>query len=228
MSGPVPDTSQPADTAAYHTTPGSATIPPPCECWPATLRIATLCQTYSQASSSSPPSTSSPTGREVSATTADVPSPPRAVVLADTLAVAHNLVQHWGTVNGCASADAHMDARMLCCMVDSIGIVLRDHETAIANAAAAAPPPRTSVGRLELDAAEAAIVAQEALKHSLIRLTVMLQDVEEEAAWLGRRADGESARKKKNPLGDRDVKGLITRLFRMLGNVNRLETAEKL
>ncbi|KAI4859905.1 hypothetical protein F4820DRAFT_133085 [Hypoxylon rubiginosum] len=222
MSGLAPDTGQPSDKAAYPTataaTPGSAAVPPPCECWPATLRIVDICQSCSQASSSPFPSSANV---EVGNST----DAPPGVALANTLAVARNLVQHWGAVNGCPNAEAHMDARMLCRMVDAIGLVLRDHEKAI-DGASAAPraSPRTFVGRVELDAGEAAIVAQEALKHSLVRLAAMLQDIEEESAWLGRRTD-EEATKEKNPLGDREVKGLITRLFRMLGNVNRLDTA---
>ncbi|KAI1500606.1 hypothetical protein F5X99DRAFT_235202 [Biscogniauxia marginata] len=208
-----------------HTAPGSgsgsAAVSPACECWPATLRIVSLCQGCSQASSS-PSSSSSLLGREGG-------------ILAGTLAAARDLVQHWGAVNGCARAEAHMDAQMLRCMADAIALVLRDHEAAIDAAAPGNPDPqsrrrasasasavkwnapRTYVGKLELDAAEAAIVAQEALKHSLIRLAAMLQDLEEESALLAR-AGAE------NPLRDRDVKSLITRLFRMLGNVNRLAT----
>ncbi|KAI1768946.1 hypothetical protein GGR53DRAFT_462027 [Hypoxylon sp. FL1150] len=108
---------------------------------------------------------------------------PRArFVLGDTLAVAQNLVDPWGTVNGSASADAHMDAWTLCCMVDAIGLVLRDHEIAIDAAASRAPKPNTHNGRVELDAPKAVVVAQEALKHLLVRLATMLQDIEEESA----------------------------------------------
>lgn len=42
--------------------------------------------------------------------------------------------------------------------------------------------PRVFVANLELDPAKAILVAQEALSHSIARLTVMLQDIEEEAA----------------------------------------------
>lgn len=109
---------------------------------------------------------------------------------------------------------------MLCYMTDAVSLVLRDHENALdtlTSRESKSNAPRIYVGRLELDAVEAAIVAQEALKHSLIRLALMPLEIEEEAALLvGAGAE--------NPLGDRDVKALYTRLFRMLGIVNRLDT----
>ncbi|KAK2764511.1 hypothetical protein FQN54_009206 [Arachnomyces sp. PD_36] len=83
----------------------------------------------------------------------------------------------------------------------------------------------TFVGSLKLEEEEEiAIVGQEALRHSIIRLGAMLQDIEEETRqnspdWL---SDAE------RPLLDKEVKGLIGRLFRLLGKVNALASNTRL
>lgn len=79
--------------------------------------------------------------------------------------------------------------------------------------------PPTYLGTLRLDddgEHEAAIVAQEALRHSVIQLGVMLQDIEEEASQYGpvELSDMEQ------PLRVQDIKNLITRLFHLLGRLN--------
>ncbi|KAL7623515.1 hypothetical protein AAE478_007198 [Parahypoxylon ruwenzoriense] len=75
----------------------------------------------------------------------------------------------------------------------------------------------TLVGGLELDDdEEIAIVAREALKHSVIRLGAMLQDIEEETRQYGPDELSEA----EHPLQDKEVKELIGRLFRLLGRVN--------
>jgi hypothetical protein len=190
--------------------PVSTSTPPPCECWSETLRIVDLSQNCAQTSTSV---------REAS--TASKPTS----LLQNTLTMGRNLVQHWGALNGCANAESHLGTQTLRYMADAIGWVLRDHEVAIddlsrrpqPHRAAEGNPPRTFIGRLELDPAEAAVVVQEALKHSLIRLAAMLQDIEEETALMGR---SEAA----DPLWERNIKNHITQLFRMLGSVNRLDT----
>ncbi|CAJ2506372.1 Uu.00g005020.m01.CDS01 [Anthostomella pinea] len=209
----------PAAGTSAATTPGTnggiLPPPPPCGCWPATLRIANLCQSHAEAEASSM--------REAGAA--------HGSFLADALTMSRDLVQHWGTINGCASSESHMTPQALCSMADAIDQVLRGHATAIEDlsrrhqhhhhhheATRGPHAARTFVGRLELDADEGAIVAQEALKHSLIRLAAMLQDVEEESALL--RSEAEP-----HPLRGRDIRDLTTRLFRLLGSVNRLETA---
>lgn len=77
--------------------------------------------------------------------------------------------------------------------------------------------PPTFVGSLELDdEEEIAIVARESLKHSVIRLGAMLQDIEEETRQCGPNELSEV----EQPLQDKEVKELIGRLFRLLGRVN--------
>ncbi|KAI0868733.1 hypothetical protein GGS24DRAFT_481433 [Hypoxylon argillaceum] len=205
-----------------------------CECELETVRLLRLCQRPAAHPPSPPEPSSSPLSMSASlpssAPVQESAAKPAAfeAFLASTLAMAHNLVQHWGTINGCSSAHSHITPRTLCSMTDAIGMILRDHELAVdamyqlshRNGTAAASErlntPRASIGKLELDPSEAAIVIQESLKHSIIRLAAMLQDIEEEAAL--RSQD-------QLPLRDKDVKGLITRLFRMLANVNRIATA---
>ncbi|RYP74942.1 hypothetical protein DL771_002726 [Monosporascus sp. 5C6A] len=75
----------------------------------------------------------------------------------------------------------------------------------------------TFVGGLELDdEEEVAIVRQEALRHSIIRLGAMLQDIEEETRQRGPDEPSDV----EQPLQDKEVKELIGRLFRLLGRVN--------
>jgi len=149
--------------------------------------------------------------------------------LSDTLKVSHILVQHWGAINGCSTAEAHFSdtcSDMLCSMTDAIELVLRGFEAVVRSLSSSlshqqqqqALPP-VSVGVLVLEPSEAAIVVRESLKHSVIRLSVMLQDIEEEAALLlSRNHQAEYT----YPLQSKDVKGLVTRLFRLLGSVNNL------
>lgn len=63
---------------------------------------------------------------------------------------------------------------------------------------------------------EAAIVAQEALRHSVIQLGVMLQDIEEETHQYGPAELSDM----EQPLKVQDIKKLITRLFHLLGKLN--------
>ncbi|KAI0141653.1 hypothetical protein GGR57DRAFT_509124 [Xylariaceae sp. FL1272] len=64
--------------------------------------------------------------------------------------------------------------------------------------------PKASIGGLELERQEQAIVVQESLKHFILRLAAMLQDIEEEVALLTMsQVDSE--------LRDRGVRELITR-----------------
>ncbi|RYP18867.1 hypothetical protein DL765_003655 [Monosporascus sp. GIB2] len=74
----------------------------------------------------------------------------------------------------------------------------------------------TFVGGLELDDEEIAIVGQEALRHSIIRLGAMLQDIGEETRQHG----PDELSDVEQPLQDKEVKELIGRLFRLLGRVN--------
>lgn len=76
--------------------------------------------------------------------------------------------------------------------------------------------PRAFFGKLELDLDEAIIVAQEALSHWIARLTVMLQDMEEEVALQRQQP------KVDYPLQEKDTKDLVTRLFRLLRRVDGL------
>lgn len=73
--------------------------------------------------------------------------------------------------------------------------------------------PTALVGNLELEPAEAILVAYEAFSHSIARLTLMLQDIEEEAA-LHRQQP-----KPDYPLREKDLQDLVTRLFRLLRRV---------
>ncbi|OCK75201.1 hypothetical protein K432DRAFT_386337 [Lepidopterella palustris CBS 459.81] len=74
----------------------------------------------------------------------------------------------------------------------------------------------TFVGSLELDdEEEIAIVGQEALRHSIIRLGAMPQDIEET-----RQYDPDELSDAEQSLQDKEVKELIWRLFRLLGRLN--------
>ncbi|KAI8627399.1 hypothetical protein F5Y19DRAFT_177816 [Xylariaceae sp. FL1651] len=157
--------------------------------------------------------------------------------ISGTLKTAHALVQHWGNLNGCPNAGSHMDVRMLCSMTDAVGVALLGHEAAVQSIIAsmgrrnyvnddgtpgaeggAVSMPRASIGELELESLERTITVQESLKHSILRLAAMLQDIEEEATWMTR---GEV----EPPFRDRNVKELTTRLFRLLGMTNRIVAA---
>ncbi|KAI1187055.1 hypothetical protein F5B17DRAFT_339039 [Nemania serpens] len=147
------------------------------------------------------------------------------------------LVKHWGDVNGCPNAGAHLNERMLYTMTDAIGAILSDYEVAVGlillsqssasqncrrdrsdtnNGVGENHMPKAMIGELELELAERAIVVQQAVKHSVLRLAAVMQDIEEEAALATRSSKGESS------LHDRGVKELITRLFRLLGTVNQI------
>jgi len=172
-------------------------------------------------------------------------------LLSDTLTVGRNLVQHWETLNGCASSGSHIGPQTLHYMAESISWVLRDYKTAVdavsqsasetqtpARQSVSMPTPasnstpslwdneraaewnipRAFVGNLELDPAEAILIAQEALSHSIARLSVMLQDIEEEAALQHQQPNADYL------LREKDLKDLVTRLFRLLRRVNRLGT----
>ncbi|KAF3765488.1 hypothetical protein M406DRAFT_321966, partial [Cryphonectria parasitica EP155] len=73
------------------------------------------------------------------------------------------------------------------------------------------------VGELELDVAEAAIVYQEALRHSLSGLAVVLHDIREEDFWQGQLDE-------KNALFDRVFTELSDRHSELLRNVDALQT----
>ncbi|GAW15685.1 hypothetical protein ANO14919_051040 [Xylariales sp. No.14919] len=204
-----------------------SSTPYDCACGSETLRIASLCshspgQLYT-------PSTSSSSLLTAATPETSTPNLMPQASLPATLKLAHSLVQHWGDLNGCPNAELHMSSGVLCSLIDAIGLVLRDHEIAVDSITRRRPEqslqypqvhdqsakPRVSIGRLELEPLERIIVIQESVKHSIIRLTTMLQDIEEEAALTGR-DEAES------PLRDRAIKGLVTRLFRLLGIVNQM------
>ncbi|KAI1474440.1 hypothetical protein K445DRAFT_255998 [Daldinia sp. EC12] len=72
------------------------------------------------------------------------------------------------------------------------------------------------ISSLELDdEEEIAIVCRETLKHSIMRLGAILQDIEEET----RQFDPDQIASVDNPLQDKEIRELIGRLFRILGRV---------
>ncbi|KAI1389349.1 uncharacterized protein F4822DRAFT_198197 [Hypoxylon trugodes] len=76
-----------------------------------------------------------------------------------------------------------------------------------------------SIGELELDdEEEVAIVSREALRHSIIRLGAMLQDLEEETY---RHNPDEASNAVQCPLQDKEIKELIGWSFRLLGKVSK-------
>ncbi|KAI1200916.1 hypothetical protein F5X97DRAFT_65368 [Nemania serpens] len=224
-TAPAPGRSAPLMHAALPTAHGPGSSPTSCDCESETQRIiGNLTRQASHPLALSPLAT---TERESSSSSC---SP-----LSSTLKTAHALVHHWGNVNGCPNAGSHMDAPMLCSMTDAVGVVLRDHEVAVellslwrrcytmsSHAAASgekeavdAVVHRVSIGELELEPLERAIVVQESVKQSIIRLATVLQDIEEEAA-LATVSQAES------PLRDRGVNELSTRLFRLLGTIDQI------
>ena len=70
--------------------------------------------------------------------------------------------------------------------------------------------PTALVGNLKLEPAEAILVAQEAFSHSIARLTLMLQDIEEEAALQRQQPNADYS------LQEKDLRDLVTRMFRLL------------
>ncbi|KAI8951367.1 hypothetical protein F4801DRAFT_296314 [Xylaria longipes] len=119
-------------------------------------------------------------GGQRTATTADnstATTPGSPAFLSATLTIACDLVQHWGAINGCPNVDSHISAHTLCTMTDAVGLVLRGHELAIEAAnksksssyhhhpqnyesatRAAGADYQATIGRLELEPSEAAIV----------------------------------------------------------------------
>ncbi|KAI1737104.1 hypothetical protein F4680DRAFT_220717 [Xylaria scruposa] len=225
----------PQGLAQLSPSPSSTAAATLCDCECESLRLANLCKHYAQIqepqSVSSPGLSSSMTagGRQRAATAADngtATTPGSSAFLSATLTIACDLVQHWGTINGCPNVDSHISTHTLCTMTDAVGLVLRGHELAIEAAnksksssqnheSAAATGYQATIGRLELEPSEAAIVAREALKHSIVRLAAMLQDIAEEAALMAQR-NSQIA----HPLKDRDIRGLTNRLFVTLASVD--------
>lgn len=90
--------------------------------------------------------------------------------------------------------------------------------------------PRAYVGNLELDPDEAVLVAQEAFRHSIARLTIMLQDIEEEEAILRYQPEGSSQQQiaieepgdEEYIQRERNRRDLITRLLKLLSRVDGL------
>ncbi|KAI0438614.1 hypothetical protein F4803DRAFT_86216 [Xylaria telfairii] len=206
--------------ATFSTPDGTDSPPTSCDCEAETRRIVGQVGQISSRLATSAPGQASPS----------LPSSPSP--LADTLKTAHVLVQHWGHVNGCPRAGSHMDAPMLCTMTDAIGAIMRGHEQVVEksvslqrrrripgrsdDAPVAIVMPTAAIGELELEPAEQVIVVQEALKHSILRLAAVLQDIQEEAALIGREQQVGS------PLCSKGVNELSTRLFRLLGAVDKL------
>ncbi|TRX92879.1 hypothetical protein FHL15_006285 [Xylaria flabelliformis] len=234
----------PSSLSSSSSTAAAAAAVTLCDCEYESLRLANLCKHYAPitAPQSVPsPSLSSSMTTEGEgqrpATTADnktATTPGSPAFLSATLTIACDLVQHWGAINGCPNVDSHISAHTLCTMTDAVGLVLRGHELAIEAAnkskssshhhhpqshesapRAAGTGYQATIGRLELEPSEAAIVAREALKHSIVRLAAMLQDIAEEAALMAQRNSQID-----HPLRDRDVRGLTTRLFVTLASVD--------
>ncbi|KAI1306835.1 hypothetical protein F5Y03DRAFT_128937 [Xylaria venustula] len=191
--------------------------PTPCDCEFATQRIIDGITQNSSGGSSSAPS-----------------PPTRHSSLSDVLKTAHALVQHWEDMNGCPNAAAHMDPLTLCSITDAISIILCHHEVAVRSISRGrrhdvsddvspgsqgfvTRVPVASIGELELEPLEQTIVGQEAVKHSILRLATVLQDIEEEAAWV-------TENQIESALRDRGVEELTTRLFRLLRTVKQMVT----
>ncbi|KAI0808762.1 hypothetical protein GGR55DRAFT_183907 [Xylaria sp. FL0064] len=217
--------------APFSTPHGTDSPPTSCDCDAETRRIiGHVSQISSTLATSAPgqasPSTSKSTGLQ---------SP--LFPLANRLETAHVLVQHWGNVNGCPRAGSHMGAPMLCTMIDAISAVMHGHEDVVDgliswqrrrrvitttgpgrndDAPVTVVMPTVAIGELELEPVEQVIVVQEALKHSILRLAAMLQDIQEEAALIG------SERQVGSPLCGKGLNELSTRLFRLLGVVDEL------
>lgn len=77
--------------------------------------------------------------------------------------------------------------------------------------------PTVLIGNLELEPAEAILVAQEAFSHSIARLTLMLQDIEEEAALQRQQPNADYS------LQEKDLKDLVMRMFRLLRRITGAE-----
>ncbi|KAI1289090.1 hypothetical protein F5Y03DRAFT_63891 [Xylaria venustula] len=210
-------------TPARPPSSASSSANPSCDCEGEMLRLASLCKHYAQMPAPpGDPQNSTRTSGEQRTDGNMAMTPGSSSFLSTTLTIARDLVQHWGAVNGCPNVDSHISAHTLCTMTDALGLVLRGHELAIEAAKKSPyhhPDSRATIGRLELEPQEATIVALESLKHSIVRLAAMSQDITEEAALMAQRNHQIT-----HPLGGRDVKGLVTRLFVTLASVDRMDT----
>jgi hypothetical protein len=184
----------------------------PCDCWDATIRIVSQCE--------APFKNSSYAQQLV-----------REMSLSERLNLGQKLVQQWETMNGCVSFEDHLNPQLMRIMTDAISRVLAIYEMTTAGmhrVAGNVPRNHSSfscssspvfVGGVKVeDPEEIAIIGQEALRHSVIRLGAMLQDIEEETRPYGPEdlSDVEQLQQ------DSEVKELIGRLFRLLGKINEL------
>ncbi|KAK4214760.1 hypothetical protein QBC37DRAFT_372639 [Rhypophila decipiens] len=126
----------------------------------------------------------------------------RMIPLDDALILGRRLTLEWERINGCLNVDQHLrlgtvpgrhdttatstSTTLVASMAHAVDQLLRTYEVALGSIAPAPDPGavvRSCLGPLELVGAEAAIVAQEALRHMIARLGDVLKDIEEEVAF---------------------------------------------
>jgi hypothetical protein len=152
----------------------------------------------------------------------------REMPLSEILNLSQKLVQRWETMNGCVNFEDHLSPQLIRVMTDAISRVLAIYEMATEGMHENMPRNNSLfnwgnspvfVGAVKIeDLQEIAIITQEALRHSIIRLGAMLQDIEEETHPYG----PEDLSNVEQPLQCSEVKELIGRLFRLLGKINEL------
>lgn len=180
--------------------------PTMCNCTSETLRIM---KTIQQTAAPAP----------TTMTTTSSSSRP-AVALGDVLCAGRLLVRNWERINGCAQAGLHLDAALLRDVADATNSIVGLYEAAGVAAAVAtttdAPSPPVRLGTHLLDADEAALVHREAMRHSLLLLGEVLNDIEKDL--------GDVQAPPAEPRVDdvrAGVRQATARLLRTLGRVNR-------
>lgn len=179
-----------------------------CDCWVTTIRIVNECEALFK-----PPP--------------NVQQLVREMPLSEMLNLAQKLAQQWETMNGCVSFEDHLGPQLIRVMTDAISRVLAIYEMATEDMHENMPRSNglfnwdnshVFVGGVKIeDLQEIAIITEEALRHSVIRLGAMLQDIEEET-----HPYGPDLSNLDQPLQGSEVKVLIGRLFRLLGKINEL------
>ncbi|KAK3690180.1 hypothetical protein B0T22DRAFT_441595 [Podospora appendiculata] len=185
-----------------------------CDCWAATIRVVNqskaACrqqeqeQQQQQSGKPGPPGqdkdkpdavpgtdTSSSSSSAKHTTTTTAPS------IGDLLVLGQNLAQHWDALNHCAASESatHYARPMAVQLVtDALERTTDLYDDAIARVlaapAGAAHIDPTFLGSMQLDEAEAAVVAREAMRYVVGRLAGVLRAIEAEVAGYDREDKG--------------------------------------
>ena len=205
-----------------------------CNCWAGTIRVISQCQAAVSPSSTPLTSSSPAVPNRQSDTNANPAGPP----LSDVLALGRSLADQWEVINTCVHSIFHLLPTALRFLHGATISMLTLYEKVIDEIArqlaspaptfGGQPPgadatrrPSVFVGSLQLGQEESAIVIQEALRHSLIRLGAMLEEIDEAA----QRRIREGLLDDGQPMEDLEAGGTLTRIHQLLQRVNTLPVA---